>query len=198
MWPTPRAGHWGMTRVSPWNDVKAIWTYRGQTGGDLGKLIKCTHCFLYCSFTTCCVSVAGVDLYSDYNISIVARNSAGTSDADECYIPALPRGEPLFNTNGERLNAELNLLYFWPHEGALNNFVITSGGLFNHTQNSYEDWNTLPPHTSCSSRYNLTQKQIKTTAHRRANTTRKWLHINETKQRYGQNRETSIIVLHCR
>ncbi|XP_033636498.1 leukemia inhibitory factor receptor-like [Asterias rubens] len=36
----------------------------------------------------------GVDLYSDYNISIVARNSAGTSDADECYIPALPRADP--------------------------------------------------------------------------------------------------------
>ena len=39
-WPVPQAGHLGLTQVSPWNDVKAIRMYRGQTGVDHGKLIK--------------------------------------------------------------------------------------------------------------------------------------------------------------
>ena len=43
-WPTPHAGHWGLTRVSPWNDIKAIRTQRGKTGVDPWKLNKGTHC----------------------------------------------------------------------------------------------------------------------------------------------------------
>ena len=41
-WHTTQAGHLGLYRVSPWNDVKAVRTYRGQTGVDPGKLIKRT------------------------------------------------------------------------------------------------------------------------------------------------------------
>ena len=45
-WPTPQAGHLGLTQVSPWNDVKAIRMYRGQTGVDVQGadrgLIECT------------------------------------------------------------------------------------------------------------------------------------------------------------
>ena len=33
----------GLTRVSPWNDVKAIQTYGGQIGVDTGKLIAHTQ-----------------------------------------------------------------------------------------------------------------------------------------------------------
>ena len=36
-WPVPQAGHLGLTWVSPWNDAKAIRTYRGQTGVDPGE-----------------------------------------------------------------------------------------------------------------------------------------------------------------
>ena len=36
-WPTPRAGHLGLTRVSHWNDVKAIRTYRGRPGSTQGS-----------------------------------------------------------------------------------------------------------------------------------------------------------------
>ena len=43
-WPTPQAGHLGLTRVSPCNDVKAIRTYRGHTGVDPGKLNERTLC----------------------------------------------------------------------------------------------------------------------------------------------------------
>ena len=32
-WPVPQAGHLGLTQEIPWIDVKAIRTYRGQTGG---------------------------------------------------------------------------------------------------------------------------------------------------------------------
>ena len=45
-WPTPQTGHLGLTQVSPWNDVKAIRMYRGQTGVDVQGadrgLIECT------------------------------------------------------------------------------------------------------------------------------------------------------------
>ncbi len=35
----------------------------------------------------------GLDMYSDFIVTIVARNSAGSSDVNECYIPALPRAD---------------------------------------------------------------------------------------------------------
>ena len=43
-WPTPQAGHLGLTRVSPCNDVRAraIRTYRGHTGADPRKPIERT------------------------------------------------------------------------------------------------------------------------------------------------------------
>ena len=43
-WPTPQAGHWGLTRVSPWNDVKSYSNAPGQTGVDPGKLNERTQC----------------------------------------------------------------------------------------------------------------------------------------------------------
>ena len=42
-WPVPQAGHFVLTRVSPWNDIKSIRTNRGQIGVDPGKLIDCTN-----------------------------------------------------------------------------------------------------------------------------------------------------------
>ena len=42
-WPVTQAGHLGLTQLSPWNDVKAIRTFRGQTGVDPGKLDERTH-----------------------------------------------------------------------------------------------------------------------------------------------------------
>ena len=46
-WPVPQAGHWGLTRLSPWDDAKAIWTYLGQSGVNPGKLIERTPCFMF-------------------------------------------------------------------------------------------------------------------------------------------------------
>ena len=42
-WPTPQVGHWGLTWVSPWNDVKSYSNAPGQTGDDPGKLNERTH-----------------------------------------------------------------------------------------------------------------------------------------------------------
>ena len=36
-WTTPQAGHWGLTWVSPWNDVKAIRSHRGRPGSTQGS-----------------------------------------------------------------------------------------------------------------------------------------------------------------
>ena len=40
---TPQAGHWRLTRVSPWNDVEAIRTDQGQSRVDPGKLSERPH-----------------------------------------------------------------------------------------------------------------------------------------------------------
>ena len=36
-WPTPQAGQWGLTRVSPWNDVKAFECTGGRPGSTQGS-----------------------------------------------------------------------------------------------------------------------------------------------------------------